>query len=94
MSRDQVTREAGGKETQRTLKIGQIYAVESLAGSYKSLLYKCQQLKAAGRIFACWFFNGNINIQMEEKGTREHISHQADILDLLGITNDDLVKKY
>ena len=83
-------------ETQTKLKVGRVYIVESLAGAYKSLLYQCQQLKSAGRISACWFFNGNINVQVEEKGTREHISHSSDILSLLGITDDmltEIVKK-
>ena len=69
-----------------------------MAGPYKRLLYQCQQLKAAGKIHNCWFFNGNINAQMEDKGTREHISHPSDILDLLGMTEDALAevvnKKY
>ena len=45
-----------------------------------------------GRVFIVesWFFNGNINVQLEEKGDRHHISHVADILDLLDISEDDL----
>ena len=78
------------KDVQQSLQIGRLYMVESLAGPYKPLLFKCQQLKAAGCVFACWFFNGNINVQLVDKGTKEHISHQADILELLNITEDEL----
>ena len=72
--------------------------VESLAGPYKVLLWKCQQLKSAGVIKDCWFFNGNINIVIKEKGERHHISHVADILEQLDMSEDQLAeivsKKY
>ena len=75
-------------DTKRNLNIGRIYVVESLAGPYKYLLYQCQQLKAGGAIHDCWFFNGNINVVLVEKGERHHIAHSADIMKLLDITED------
>ena len=77
-------------EVQQTLKIGRIYLVESLAGPYKFLLYKCQQLKIAQRIHDCWFFNGNINVVLENGGDRHHISHLSDILKLIDVTEEEL----
>ena len=77
-------------DIQRALKIGRVFIVESLAGTYKSLLYKCQRLKATKRIHDTWFFNGNINVVLQEKGERHHISHVIDILELLNISEDDL----
>ena len=76
--------------TQKKLNIGRVYIVESLAGVYKSLLYQCHRLKAAGNIHDCWFFNGNINVVLEEKGSRNHIAHTEDILDLLDISEDEI----
>ena len=43
------------KDTQKKLGTGRMYIVESLAGPYKVLLWKCQQLKSAGVIKDCWF---------------------------------------
>ena len=78
------------KDTQTKLQIGRVYIVESMAGPYKRLLFKCQQLKSAGSIHDCWFFNGNINVVLEEKGDRHHIAHSNDILDLLDMTDEVL----
>ena len=78
------------KSTQLALKIGRVFVVESLCGEYKRLLYRCQRLKAVGRIHDAWFFNGNINVVLVEKGDRHHISHIMDILDLVNLTADEL----
>ena len=67
-----------------------MYLVKSLAGAYNHLLYQCQKLKAAGNLHDCWFFNGNINNVLEEKGDRHHIAHTEDIIDLLDISEDEL----
>ena len=74
----------------KKLKIGRVYLVESLAGPYKVLLYQCQQMKAAGKLNDCWFFNGNINIQLVEDGTKQHVAHTVDLLNALSITEDEL----
>ena len=78
------------KDTQLKLKIGRVFVVESLAGALKWLLFQCRQLQAAKRINSCWFYNGNINVVLEEKGDRNHISHQSDLLKLLDMTEDEL----
>ena len=80
------------KDIQTKLKMGRVYIVESLAGAYKPLLYKCQKLKSAGRIHDCWFFNGNINVVKEADGDRHHIAHNIDILNLLDLTEDELTE--
>ena len=76
--------------TQQNLNIGRVFIVESLSGLYKFLLYRCQRLKAEKKIFDTWFFNGNINVLLVDKGERHHISHVMDLLDLLKITEDEL----
>ena len=84
------------KTTQQELNIGRVFIVESLAGPYKGLLYKCQRLKAVGRVHDAWFYNGNINVVLVEKGARHHISHIMEILDLLNVSEDqlnELIKK-
>ena len=76
--------------TQQNLNIERVFIVESLSGPYKFLLYRCQRLKAEKKIFDTWFFNGNINVLLVDKGERHHISHVMDLLDLLKITEDEL----
>ena len=61
-------------DIQKKLKVGRLYVVESLAGSYKWLLFQCQQLQAAKRLHSCWFYNGNINVVLQEKGARNHVT--------------------
>ena len=54
-----------------------LYIVESMAPAFRSLDWKCRQLRKAKIIENCWFFNGSYTILMNN--VRHKIYHDVDI---------------
>ena len=42
---------------------GKLFISESMCPEFKSIDWKCRQLKKAGKILQCWFFNGKYSIK-------------------------------
>ena len=56
-----------------------------------NLFHKCHQFKNAKKIYACWFFNNTINVQLMDKGPIFKIFHEYDLGELLHTNVDDLL---
>ena len=51
----------------------------------QSLFYKCWQLKNAGKLFAFWFFNKILNVELIENSATTKIFHIIDVENLLQV---------
>ena len=45
-----------------------LYISESMCAGNHGLFFKCRKLKEAKKIFDTWFFNNNINVQLNQRG--------------------------
>ena len=70
---------------------GKLFINESMAPSFKGIDWRCRQLKKAKLIKECWFFNGNYTLQ-NLKEEKKQVSHINDILDYLGMKEEELEK--
>ena len=68
---------------------GKLFINESMAPAFKSIDWKCRQVKKAQLIKECWFFNGNYTVQKNDE-SKVKISHTIDILNCLNMTEKDL----
>ena len=71
---------------------GKIYINESMAFSVKSLDWKCRQLKKAGLLEDCWFFNGNYNVIHKKGDDRQKIIHIDDLCDIVKLNAEEVDK--
>ena len=60
---------------------GKLFISESMRHENHQLVYKCRQLKNAGKIHSTWFWNNIINGKLHER------SHIIDVEKLLGVDN-------
>ena len=63
----------------------------SMCTENHNLFYKCSQLKNAKRIYACWFFNNAVNVQLMDKGPIFKIFHEYNLGELLCTNVNDLL---
>ena len=68
-----------------------LFLSDSMCTENHNLFYKCCQLKNAKKIYACWFFNNAINLQLMDKGPIFKIFHEYDLEELLRANVDDLL---
>ena len=68
---------------------GKLFISESMCHENLLLVYKCRQLKNAGKIHSAWFWNNVINVKLYERSQPAKIYHITDIEKLLGIDNLD-----
>ena len=66
-----------------------LYLNESMSAPFKKMFYLCKKLQDDKHIISFWFFNGNLNIRMVEKGTIYKVAHEADIAELLELTMEE-----
>ena len=69
---------------------GKLYISESMAPAYKSMDWKCCQLKKAGYLKQCWFFNGTYNIELNDDEVKKKIYHVKDLANFLSITEEEI----
>ena len=70
---------------------GKLFINESMAPAFKEIDWRCRQLKKASLIKECWFFNGNYTLQKLDE-EKKKVSHLADILEHLGMKEEELEK--
>ena len=68
-----------------------LFLSDSMCTENHNLFYKCRQLKNGKKIYACWFFNNAINLQLMDKGPIFKIFHEYDLEELLRTNVDDLL---
>ena len=68
---------------------GKLFILESMCHENHQLVYKCRQLKNAGKIHSTWFWNNVINVKLNERSQPAKIYHIIDIEKLLGVDNLD-----
>ena len=66
-----------------------LYLNESMSAPFKKMFYLCKKLQDDKHIISFWFFNGNLNIRMVEKGTIYKVAHESDIAELLELTMEE-----
>ena len=75
-------------EDLRQLKLsGSIFISESTCYENHQLVYKCHQLKNAGKIHSTWFWNNALNVKLSERINSVKIFYIIDIEKLFGIDN-------
>ena len=71
---------------------GKLFISESMCHENHQLVYKCRQLKNAGKIHSIWFWNNAVNVKLSEGSNPVKVFHIIDIEKLLGMDNlDDFV---
>ena len=89
-----------GKISEINLKIyiqqlkvsGKLFILESICYENHQLVYKCCQLKNAGKIHSTWFWNNAVNIKHSERSNPVKIFYIIDTEKLFGIDNlDDFI---
>ena len=66
-----------------------LFIYESMSPHFKSMHWRCQQLKKAGHIKDCWFFNGKYKIlKMDDK--KEIVIHIDDLVESLMMTEEQI----
>ena len=74
-------------EDLRQLKFSsKLFISESMCHENHQLVYKCRQLKNAGKIHCTWFWNNAVNVKLSEKSNPVKIFHIIDIEKLLALT--------
>ena len=68
---------------------GKLFISESMCQENHQLMYKCRQLKNAGKINSMWFWNNVINVKLNEEVNLRKIYHIIDIEKVLGVDNLD-----
>ena len=58
----------------------------------ENFIQKFKQLRKAGLLNSCWFFNGKYNVIVEEGGERTAIGHISELITLLKLNETDLNK--
>ena len=71
--------------------IGKLFISESMAPAFRQLDFYCRLLKKRGAINACWLFNGNYNIKLQENDRKIRISHVTDIEKATGYTEANIL---
>ena len=70
---------------------GKLFTGESMAPTFKSLDWKCRQLKKAKMIQACWFYNGKYTAQLNNN-VKKKIFHIVDLTNYLSTTVEEIDK--
>ena len=70
---------------------GKLFIVESMTPAFKSLDWKCRQLKKAAEIKACWFFNGKYTVQLNND-EKKKIFHIDDLTNCISKTEEEIDK--
>ena len=67
-----------------------LYLNESMSPPFKLLFHQCKLLRGAGKIASFWFYNGNLNVKLDENSDdRAQISHVCDLLRILDMSEED-----
>ena len=77
-----------GKDLKAQGVVGKLFINESMTPEYRSSDWKCRQLKKAGLITQCWFYNGGYTI--EHKGERKKIFHYTDLEAHLSLSEEEI----
>ena len=71
---------------------GKIFINESMCREIASIDWKCRQLRKAGLLDSCWFFNGKYNVVVQKEGAKTAIGHISELISLMKLNEADLNK--